>query len=87
MPYANLDTKNYHYAMVFKDLLDIPLFKGKYDAAHGNKHFMYGIATVMEAIACRISSDIYDEFVNTFTNNMVKSEEEAYGRKNENSKL
>lgn len=50
------------------------LFRGIYDAANGNKKYMYGISTVMEFIAYHAGDDIYDKFSNEFTENMIASE-------------
>lgn len=38
------------YTKVFLDLINNGpnLFRGFYDAAHGNEHFMYGVNTVLE---------------------------------------
>lgn len=60
---------------VFKNLCEIDLFVGKYDAKNGNPHFMYGVATVMENLAYLISENVGETFHNTFINNLIKSEE------------
>lgn len=62
------------YQMVFDDLHNCPMFQGKYDTVNGNRHFMYGIETVMEAIAERgYDNDFADTFSRDFTKNMVRS--------------
>ena len=53
------------------------MFRGHYDAKHGNNSFMYGICTVMEFIADKASPEIYDKFSTEFVKNMNKSEERA----------
>lgn len=64
------------YQMVFNDLRECPMFQGHYDAINGNSHFMYGIETVMEVIACRAYDDDFAEnFSNEFSNNMLRSRE------------
>ena len=62
------------YKLVLKDLSDISLFRGVYDAVHGDEHFMYGIQTVMETVAF-VANDL--EFIDTFIDNMTYSQEEA----------
>lgn len=62
------------YQMVFNDLHECPMFQGHYDAANGNPHFMYGIETVMEVIACRgYGDDFVEDFSYEFANNIGKS--------------
>ena len=64
------------YQIVLDDLMQCDLFRGKYDAAHGaSEHYMYGICTVMEAIAYRVSEETGDAFSDIFILNMIKSEE------------
>ena len=65
------------FKIVFNELTKNNLFIGNYDARHGNNHFMYGIETVMDAIAANISDEFYDNFDDTFVKNMIKSEEKA----------
>lgn len=69
--------KSKAYAIVLNDILEKgcgPMV-GKYDAAHGNKNFMYGIYTVMELIAYSVNEEIGYEFDELFLDNMIKSEE------------
>ena len=62
------------YQMVFSDLRECPMFQGHYDAFNGNPHFMHGIETVMEVIACRAYDDDFaEEFSNDFTDNILRS--------------
>ena len=67
------------FKIVLNELKKNSLLCGHYDARHGNEHFMYGIATVMEAIAVRAddTGEIYDGFEDEFLNNMTKSEERS----------
>lgn len=67
------------YHLVYDDIVSKgpDLFKGCYDTKHGNNSFMYGICTVMEFIADKVSPEVYDEFSIEFVKNMNKSEERA----------
>lgn len=61
------------YRIVYEDLTkDDWLFTGKYDAENGNKHFMYGIESVMEKIAYEAGE--YDGFSERWDSNIAKSE-------------
>lgn len=64
------------YTIVYNDLLNMrcDLLIGKYDAKHGNEHFMYGISTVMEIIANKVSKADYNAFNTMFIQNMIESE-------------
>lgn len=64
-------------AKVFINLCECGLFVGKYDAEHGNEHFMYGVNTVMESLAYMISDKVGDTFNEAFTRNMIKSEKKV----------
>ena len=79
-------TKETAYAIVFNDLLDCPMFKGIYDAENGNKHFMYGIETVMENIAYHVDEDYACIFAQMFIANMEKSEKEEKTLDNQKQK-
>lgn len=61
------------YKAVYEDLSKCPLFMGEYDAKNGNKHFIYGIMTVMEAIADRVSDEAYNEYNKISLENLAKS--------------
>ena len=63
------------FEIVYNELIKNPLLQGNYDAKNGNEHFMYGICTVMEAIANNVSEEKYDEYSTLWVNNMTKSEE------------
>ena len=64
------------YEMVFNDIVNsgCGLMIGKFDAKNGAEHFMYGISTVMEWIAYRVSDEVGDEFSDLFIKNMIESE-------------
>lgn len=69
--------KSKAYAIVLNDILEKgcgPMV-GKYDAAHGDKPFMYGVFTVMEYIAYSVNEEIGYRFEELFLENMIKSEE------------
>ena len=57
------------YKMVFNDLRKDQMFQGNYDTINGNLHFMYGIETVMEAIAQR---GYDDDFADNFSRDFAK---------------
>ena len=63
------------FEIVYNELIKNPMFRGLYDAKHGDKHFMYGVCTVIEVIASNISEETYNEYSNLWTDNMTKSEE------------
>lgn len=61
------------YTVVFNDLCQCPMFQGYYDAANGNRYFMYGIETVMEVIANRgYDDDFADKFSQQFAEHMER---------------
>ena len=59
-------------------MMECPMFRGEYDAKHGNESFMYGIATVMESLARLVDDTFYQEVSDTFTHNIVKSQEKVF---------
>ena len=59
------------------EMMECPMFRGEYDAKHGNESFMYGIATVMEYLASLVDDTFYQKVSDTFTHNMVKSQEKV----------
>lgn len=67
------------YRMVFNDIMnsDVNLFQGIYNAKNGNVSFMYGIETVMEYLAYKVSEADYDNFSKLFTQNMIDSEKDV----------
>lgn len=71
--------KRLAYYIVFKDLTNKGgLLIGLYDAVHGKRTVMHGIATVMEIIAINVSEKTYEEFSDRFTSNMIMSEDKAH---------
>ena len=62
---------------IFEELKTCNLFVGKYDAKNGNKHYMYGINSVMECLAYMIDEKYGDNFSKEFFENMLTSEEKA----------
>lgn len=74
-------TKKEAYNIVLWDLMNIPLYRGKYDVkVFKNREYMCGIRSVMETIAFGADPDngyIYESFKNTFCKNMIDSERKA----------
>ena len=58
------------------EMMECPMFRGEYDAKHGNESFINGIATVMEYLASLVDDAFCQEVSDLFTHNMVKSQEE-----------
>ena len=58
------------YEMVLNDIINsgCALMIGKFDAKNGEEHFMYGISTVMEWIAYKVSDEVGDKFSDLFIN-------------------
>ena len=67
------------FEIVLKNLCNVGMFTGKYDAKHGSKEFMDGIETVMEFIAYGIDEKAGEEFTEWFLENRTISEEKADG--------
>ena len=68
-------TKQEAYLLVYKDLMQNPMFRGCYDARNGNEDYMYGISTVMESIAWRAGGDeLIDEYNTHWNENITSSE-------------
>ena len=59
-------------------MMECPMFRGEYDAKHGNESFMYGIATVIEYLASLADDTFCQEISDTFNHNMVKSQEKIH---------
>jgi len=74
------NNKSEAYKIVFDDLIQCNLFRGIYDARHGNENFMNGIWTVMECIAQGVSDEWHDKFDKEFVQNMIASEEKYENR-------
>ena len=58
-------------------MMECPIFRGEYDAKHGNESFMDGIATVMESLASLVDDTFCQEISDVFIHNMVKSQEKV----------
>lgn len=71
------------YRIVFNDMMNsgCGLLIGKYDAKNGNEKYMFGVDTVMEWIAYKVSEAQGDDFSELFTKNMVESQKKARGDK------
>lgn len=71
------------YRIVLNDMLnsECGLLVGEYNANHDNEKFMYGISTVMEWIAYKVSEAEGNAFSDMFMNNMIKCKQEAKGIK------
>jgi hypothetical protein len=71
------------YRIVFNDMMNsgCGLLVGKYDAKNGNEKYMFGVDTVMEWIAYKVSEVQGDDFSELFTKNMVESQKKARGDK------
>lgn len=71
------------YRIVFNDMMnsECGLLVGKYDAKNGNEKYMFGVDTVMEWIAYKVSEAQGDDFSELFTKNMVESQKKARGDK------
>lgn len=59
------------------EMMECPMFRGEYDAKHGNESFMYGIATVIEYLASLADDTFCQEVSDVFTHNMIKSQEKV----------
>lgn len=71
------------YRIVFNDMMNsgCGLLVGKYDAKNGNEKYMFGVDTVMEWIAYKVSEVQGNDFSELFTKNMVESQKKARGDK------
>ena len=59
------------------EMMECPMFRGEYDAKHGNESFINGIATVMEYLASLVDDTFCQEVSDIFTYNMAKSQEKV----------
>lgn len=84
-------TKQEAYLLVYKDLMQNPMFRGCYDAYNGAEpSYMHGIACVMESIAWRAGEDkLADEYNTCWCANMTASENvaELYRKADRQKKL
>ena len=62
---------------IIEEMRECGMFEGRYDAKNGKPEFMYGISTVMEYLAYRVSNEYGDEFSDTFMRNLIISEQKA----------
>lgn len=58
-------------------MMECPMFRGEYDAKHGNESFINGIATVIEYLASLVDDTFCQEVSDIFTYNMAKSQEKV----------
>ena len=65
------------YTIVYNELVRVGLFSGTYDAVHGSRSYMNGVATVMEQIAMR--AGVEKEYEELFMKNLVRSEQKIEG--------
>ena len=65
------------YKAILDELCECSLFRGQYDAKNGDAHYMFGVWSVMECLACKVSDEEQDKFNTMFAANMLKSEEKA----------
>lgn len=70
-------TKRDAYKIVYDDLCKCNMFTGIYDAKNGNEHYMFGIGTVMEAIATGVDEETWEDFLDIFYHNMGESEKKV----------
>ena len=66
---------------IIDEMRECGMFEGRYNAKNGKPEFMYGILTVMECLAYRVSDEYVDSFSNTFIQNLIISEQKAKGIK------
>ena len=62
------------YKIVLNDLRQVGMFRGNYDARHGEKGYMNGIYTLMEYISHYANEEKY---MVQFLDNMIESEKRA----------
>ena len=60
---------------IIEEMRKCNMFNGIYDAKNGSAQFMYGISTVMECLAYRVSDEYGDSFSDTFVKNLIFSEQ------------
>ena len=58
-------------------MMECPLFRGEYDAEHGDESFMYGISTVMEYLSSQVDDTFCQNVSDVFNHNMVKSQKKV----------
>lgn len=63
---------------LIEEMSKCDLFVGKYDAKHGDEHYMNGVYLVMEYLAYKVSEEYGDNFSNMFLKNLVDSENKIW---------
>ena len=58
-------------------MMECPMFRGEYDAKHGNESFMYGISTVMEYLSSQVDDTFCQNVSDVFNRNMLKSQKKV----------
>ena len=58
-------------------MMECPMFRGEYDAEHGDESFMYGISTVMEYLSSQVDDTFCQNVSDIFNRNMVKSQKKV----------
>lgn len=66
---------------LIEEMSECGLFVGKYDAENGSEQFMYGVDTVMEYLAYKVSEEYGDKFCGMFLENMVESKKRVIDKK------
>lgn len=62
---------------IIEEMCECGMFKGKYSGKHESLGFMYGISTVMEYLAYKISDEYGNDFSDIFLENLNISEQEV----------
>ena len=62
---------------IIEEMRECGMLEGRYDAKNGNSEFMYGILTVMECLAQRVSDEYGDNFSDAFIQNLTISEQKG----------
>ena len=60
---------------IIEEMRECKMFNGIYNAKNGSAQFMYGIEAVMECLAYMVSDEYGDSFSDTFTKNLIFSEQ------------
>lgn len=62
---------------IIEEMCECGIFKGRYSGNNKSLGFMYGISTVMEYLAYKISDEYGNDFSDTFLENLNISEQEV----------
>ena len=65
------------YKAILDELCECPLFRGEYDAKNGSAHYMFGVWSVMESLAGKVSDEEQDRFNTMFATNLRKREDKV----------